>query len=1078
MANETCAGLAPALPIGTTSSLVYEPVWRPADRTLEGQGPTSFQPLTTTVKYLQPGISCRPLHEKLEFSVPIVEGAKSYSFRSKGLEYSVEANYTDMRWPVETGERRMVGNLNMSLSGPTTGQQRYKFQTPVKDAKDACSVATDLFQFGCGTSKQETGMVPWGMYGGRTDCQAGVWILNTYECRDPGHTVSNFTSTLLECVPDNRHGDALLTFGTVDGAPPDVLSLHPRSDDKDRILGINLVELVFYGAAQAIFSGGSASLIPALKYQDGTKPDEYIDFATVYKTLQERYPTFAAQVFRALYFEPGNGTVSGSYPSFGSRLAVQTLTFGLVVAMLAGVAVSCIHLLAALALGGRSGLSEDPAAMSGTIAALRRAPHAAEVMRLCQSEPWPHEVRQRETWWRPWGATLISRSSTAALVAALIVAAEVTFQVSSHGRGVAMAGVVGWSHYAWTYVPAFIINSLALLILCLEFNFRIMQPYLRLASGGPMAARGLRDDHVFGLLPARLMRSLRRPMQLGLALATVSTVFASLSSIVIGDLFAFSGDPGDKGDFSLMQLDTFDPAHAFNWSLAADGPLGTTATEITSFNILGLANFTTDTYAFPRLSLVDPLAGPAGEANRSVRLVVPATRGRLNCTFPDLSATQCSETSISFNGSTRPLPCTMWDMTVPRALRTAACPLGPDYIQQFYLSTFGRHHECYLEPSAFAPGAEAATGDSCNDDMGRAQACFSSRRRPYVGEINPLWDPYHAPPSLSGCPGVVAWGRQDVASCAGTHMSFALCNPYLELVQVEAVFALPDFRVVSARELDMGGGTPRRTMDILAVADVFGHWSAAPFAAAETTGAPSVLPDDGDGQGTARDILSSPFEALTSTGAARLVPPGAVLTRADFVGADDASRQKVLLGLEVLWARMTAQLAAKALRTPAGDAATAPGGGGRGVPVTGALTDYGRRWVVQDEFSTRLLQGLYGAVLLCLVAGFFLSSRAMATLLPIPPTSIGGCVRLLLAAGVLRADGDGRGGGAAAAAAASLEPGTPVEIIREQELMSKGKFNFSVKDLSLSAGESDSASGGGGSGRKGLRGLASWGPKS
>ena len=182
LANDTMNGLHPTLPLGTTTSLVYEPVSRPKSPLLQGDGPADKQPFTTTVKYLQPGISCRPLHERLEFGMAIQEGLVLDTFDSNGIKFTMAANWSNKVSFDDPGEGRLVGHFNATLNGPT-GEQRYPFPTAVKRyTEGSCAVETQVFRFGCGPGKKDVDTVPWGPLGNRTDCSAGVWILNTHEC--------------------------------------------------------------------------------------------------------------------------------------------------------------------------------------------------------------------------------------------------------------------------------------------------------------------------------------------------------------------------------------------------------------------------------------------------------------------------------------------------------------------------------------------------------------------------------------------------------------------------------------------------------------------------------------------------------------------------------------------------------------------------------------------------------------------------------------------------------------------------------------------------------------------------------
>ncbi|KAK3693461.1 hypothetical protein B0T22DRAFT_436641 [Podospora appendiculata] len=424
-------------------------------------------------------------------------------------------------------------------------------------------------------------------------------------------------------------------------------------------------------------------------------------------------------------------------------------------------------------------------------------------------------------------------------------------------------------------------------------------------------------------------------------------------------------------------------------TIAADLPLNVTVFCFTQFqpfqtgcgpgktrtyNLPPRENFTADTFASPRFRL------PPDALSASLAAVTTLTsRGRLNCTF---IKSRCTEVTIpSFFANSSAIPCNRRTLTVPETLfQRQDCPQLPPPATLTRLA--GGYDVCR------DPGAAILSSMPTDNRT----ALLTSDPRALVGYFwMPVTGDYEAVKSdvnwASDCPAILPYGRDVPGDCAAGGMSFAPCSPYLEIAYAEVVFTLPDLGI---RNVTISSDRPRVPVHPYGKSEYLERWQTSLFRANKPS-LPQVI--------TSKDLtmLSDVFKEITTT-------TSGVLSIDDLRSTDPAARSKVFDALETLWGQTMARVARDNLTTTTSFEQRYHDY----FPVNVTLMSYARRRVVQNEASTRILQGLLAAMLASIVVGFAFGSRGLECLVPLPPTRIGAVWWLLAGSRILgRRGGDG-----------------------------------------------------------------------
>ncbi|KAK3335285.1 hypothetical protein B0T19DRAFT_452195 [Cercophora scortea] len=989
-----------AYPDGTTKSMAFEalklpiPIYGPAE--YEAAGSQSY--VTADVDYLSPAVDCSPVFDQFSFQIPLNIGVKTWLFRDGDRSVTLAANVSnlpgaDLGQPSSvTGEPEVLPRLissNMTIDG-----QRWNGSIPVKmdwgttiaanlplNVTVFCSTRFQPFQTGCGTGRNETGL----MLADEGPCDVDrILLVSSRECRPRDGSWANVTFSILECSPRDRYGKATIRFENVDNSPSEKMEVIQLKENDGsglgetrRPYGTGLLGATFLSISNN-FGANELVNMTAAAGGDATAP------LVAKQAFEAFYPSFAVQVFRVASFVAGNdSTLEGVVDTVISRLTVHVFALAIVATLVGLVCVICA-ILVCWAWGNRlypkPWLPRDPATLAGSIVILETHPKI-------QAYSHRHrEANQQEQWWQPWGTTHTSKWVSMGALAVTIALLQITLSLSTHNNGLALVGVNSWVHYSWLLLPALAIAALGLMVEDLKSNLCRTQPFATLKRGGPRAVGAFFDDFIFGLLPRRLWMLLRARHLVLALVALAAGISMPLSIIVVGDLFALSDDASLQHGIHLWQVDSFNESTAHNWTVAyAQTFLGLAAWspsppgETRTYNLLPRESFTADTFATPRFQLSP---GPSdGNQTLSASLAAVNTltaRGRLNCTF--LESSQCSAITIpSFFDNSSSIPCNRRTLTVPPALfQREGCPQIPPPATLSRLD--GGYDVCRDPRAAILTGMSADnrtalfSGDAFTNYSHNLM--LTTADSALVGYFwLPVTGDYEARKAevnwASDCPAILSYGQDVPGDCAAGGMNFAACSPYLEISEAEVIFTLPD---LSVHNITILPDRPKRSVHPYGISQYLESWQTSLFSANKPALPPDITKDD-------LTMLSDVFkEVVTTTGTSG--SSSSVLTIDDLRNKTTASRNRVTNALETLWGQTMARVARDNLTTARGYDPPQP------VNVT--FLDYTRRRVVQNEATTRILQGLLGAMLAALVVGFVFGQRELDCVLPGAPTRLTG----------------------------------------------------------------------------------------
>ena len=839
--------------------------------------------------------------------------------------------------------------LNATIHPPAQQNISFKVAGRFLDANsagsgDLCGYAIADSGVNCVGSSNKTWM--------GEQCDEDAVIISAHRQCHPqqGYTTTNMTLTAIQCQADDRFGDAELRFALGMESPPTVMHLaeSPRPNDRSPF-GRNLVQLAFSDMLLLLLS--ERATLVFLNSSIPSPRESWINGSHLGLALENIYPHFAVQYFRTAYFTPASAPIPVVANGESSRLSVQALSCVFITCFLLLMATFGFS-LATLQDKPRPGLFPvDPTTIAATATTLSR------IYASCDLQPSPQPAyRGRDApfgsvrWWKPWGTTMFSQAITVVILAALIAVTEATLIISARKGGLATASPNSWTLQSWTIVPALIVSGVALIAVNLELNFRVLYPFVILARGGTTAIRGLFTDQLYGLVPSRLWR-LAKAAQPGPALITLGMLVACLATSMAGDLFMLSDKPYTQLAYELLQLDAFNQSRVYNWTFTGPTEMASLYEELTfpytefkQSNLLPLANFTSSAYAFPHLALAGPLSAYAGTTNKSVSTTVPATSAKLNCTILGAEQAKCQQSQGEDNRTPpQRVDCAAWQFKIPPEYAGPRCPssqLEFDVLQKPCFDLKYRERIDGYDP-------DVAMGSS------------------FMRGITIRSNDFYPQPD---CPVFIIYGSGILGSCANSKLTYLSCMPYIEIVDVNVTFSLPEFIIDVNSIAEVPLTSPRRIFNIPDINSVLNYWN------------PVLEPGRRRVSPGANGCVDPAFEAILSVGES---PPA--ITLDEFSATDEVSRKKVTGALDALWAKGMSQVANAVMRTEPHDTPRV---------ITGMLTDYDERWVVQNRTTTRVLQSLFGGALVCLVAGFLLCGR-MDDIVPFPPTSIGAVAELL-----------------------------------------------------------------------------------
>jgi hypothetical protein len=957
--------------------------------------------VTTVTDYFSPQLNCKPILDNLEFELLLNLGPSSKRIDFSDVNLTVVSNLVREAWNGQFRGNNATDAIYWEVFGDLflfietkewTGNLTVAF--PGFLNQTLCETRARAYLSGCGLDKStylninayETTEIS----DGCPDVEDGFLLLTTSECRRLDRTASNITMSLTQCRAENRYGAARLTFEpdnesylvniteTVD------LSLKSHPNIGRYLAPLAVSSQSRYDRFDAVCEDCTNYLV-AVNYTFPLPQETWLDTQSLRLAIEASYPPIATQMFRLIYFKPSNTTVPGEITGLSSRLSVKGLPCLLVASILFLVALSCIGILFS---HPHRQLPRDPTTLAGTSVILASYTQIArDIHKYCGEDRNLEQTRH----WRPWGTTFVSKMATLGVICLLVASLEITAALSDRNGGLLYVESETWTFYCWSVFPSFILFLASLLIAQAELSFRMLQPFVMMTRGGHHVIDAFFNDYIYGHLPIRLWRSFSR-CQFALTLITIAASITPLLTIVASNLLNLSPEPSSYQDFSLLQHDGFDTSMFYNWTTGRPGVWTTGDSDYNFVNVLKLANFTTDRFVIPRISIPDSTLQAL--SNHSLVVHLPAAQGNLNCTFLDDEDVVCSNTDYRLPESGDLVPCNKWNFTIPSNFITR-----PKLDNRLW-----PQHECDLQRTACLMNSNQRQEMESSFLNGTAVDLMDiyMQRTTYIGDIIKS---YGLIPT-TGCPPMLRYGLDNLGDCNSSRMSIAVCTPFVDIIDVDVTFGLPNFKIESViPRLKSKDDDSGQILNISSLSDLLIHMS-------------EILNIDTTNSDLHRSRqdgvlfnLENFFMAMNSS-----EYPDPVNLQ-DIASNDSTSRIKIRNALERQWDRAMTLLINNHFRSSDYNPPAM---------VNGTLLDYNRRKLIQNKLSTRILQGLLLVIFIMLTIAFF-TNRRMDSILEYPPTSIGAAANLLMKVNILgRFEQDGSLSGGL------IQPG--IERMTDEEL--------------------------------------------
>ncbi|KAK0660444.1 hypothetical protein QBC41DRAFT_286462 [Cercophora samala] len=540
----------------------------------------------------------------------------------------------------------------------------------------------------------------------------------------------------------------------------------------------------------------------------------------------------------------------------------------------------------------------------------------------------------------PHPATLhpFSRVALFSVLGGSIIALELMLRKSNHEHGLGDAGDDDtYISYTWTALPALVFGLVAMMISSIDFHLRCVAPYENL--GKTVSTKTFVEQDFLDMSVPRVIWNEIKLGNFGAFAGTTALLMASLFSIFATPLFRATAIP-TAVPASLRANNSF--------VVNPDGfhRLTRSTSSLVLVSNLTFPRLTYENLAFPEFTAaVSSVAtdGPLDLSSISINAVVPAIRPRLDCRLYNASYHQVNTTTnlTAYDGEG-------FDF-IRIGFTGSECPLQQ---QEVNASEYR-----YSVPTGFDPEKVMYFGIAGAPKRYMGDSCADLRH---------------------------TWGKIDYgADPVVRHAASLGCDVTFEVVDVNATFVGADLGLDPNNPPWVTEGSARESTMLTAAKNA----SRVEYAYDNVTSA-------------VRSLFHPFFQHLTYS--YRAIP-------LEYLGNPDRT-EEVVEAIKYQYGIIQAQVLARQL-VPAGQTnVTLSGVVDEDVgkmndaqPVyTGTATDAGsgaeRRRVVQHETSTRVLQGLLGAVLALLILSWVLVRRSQV--LSARPTSIA-AVTALIAGGNL-----------------------------------------------------------------------------
>lgn len=447
------------------------------------------------------------------------------------------------------------------------------------------------------------------------------------------------------------------------------------------------------------FGGGVAPFFQLVNSTDRRDHvGDFVDSKYLMSTVGSTLELIAAQLVAKSLFMPTNETVAGVLTETQGRLVVNSLAFGVSMALL-GLMI-CISL--ALALQRQETLSKNPGTLINMATILTRTPDVIDIVRhlhqaekkvkehkrlrsgghtadvnLSLSFSIPMRAEKQATvlaqqdekghikvsrWWQPWNMSLSHRFLTVILPALCIVLLEILLRRSEKFEGLARVSSSKYIQYLWMYIPVVVILSLNCLFDATSFTNRIIQPYVTMRNRPAPASQSISVDFVNRTTMSAMFKAVRLG-QFGVALAIMATLLGAVLPIAASGLFK-TQNTLQQTSVRMNQVTYFDPSAAI--TVPQPYPENLPIPGLIHMSNLSYPAWTYGKYAFPRLKLTGQTRNNSGTLSpeATIRVDVPAVYGVANCSsvpradisyFVNFTLGGRSGASVDPGGSLRPM---------------------------------------------------------------------------------------------------------------------------------------------------------------------------------------------------------------------------------------------------------------------------------------------------------------------------------------------------------------------------------------------------------------------------------------
>jgi hypothetical protein len=541
----------------------------------------------------------------------------------------------------------------------------------------------------------------------------------------------------------------------------------------------------------------------------------------------------------------------------------------------------------------------------------------------------------------------LSRVAVYVLVAGFIATLESTLQKSIRDQGLGDVEDDTYLHYLWTTLPAIILSLTGIFFSSVDFQTRLLAPYRTLMKSSSFKP-SLHLDLLRPLLP-RVLQSEIQTRNLAALATTLAALFSATFTIVSSSLFLAISVPAATsvqlrtvGTFA-KNASEFDPDYA---------PVPNIVSTLVLEANLSYPAWTYGDLVFPKFAIEDVAAvnysQPSNTSAIVFDVVVPALRPRLTChAYPISSITTGFEYNHTLYLSGLPDPVNSDALLINVTGEVCAeNSFGAVYSST---ATFWTNQTSPTE--AFFAAADGV-------DLADIRSC--SRFFYIWGHFSMLSDP----PAVT--------------------VSAMSCNISLESVDVATSFTGSDLQINMAKLPQPDESTVRSIPDIHE-SETFNPYAGSFYDTLES------LPLK---KGTIFDHFFSqlvtsrnaiPISALGDAGQAKAVEEAIAyqhgVIRAQFHNT---------------YSRMDLDAAEGVVYPPL---STASGSDDTGVYEAKVTDPYGRRRLMQDAVSTRLLEALLAVALLLALLGWFLDRQT--AVLPRSPSSAASVLALLAGGDIL-----------------------------------------------------------------------------